>query len=136
MASVTYSRRVGHVRESPVAQVAVEGVPWRRVRLGAHQGSAVEEIDVDQTVSIIVEGSKPRSHILHDVVSTAAAVGMPEGNSSLLGHVAKDHRSHFALRAGDQKDRSCQRGPPWDRTILPTRFLIVHLNAPPMRCRA
>ncbi len=89
MARIPNARLVRHVRELPAAFVAVQGVPRRHVYLGSQLGCAIEEVDVDVAVSIVVEQPYAGADRLDDVPPTRAAVGVLEGNAGVRSYVLK-----------------------------------------------
>ncbi len=82
-----------HVLEAKSAQVPAEVVLRRQVGLGAGQGPAVEEVDIDQAVVVVVESRQPGGHEFDNVAPAAGAVGVPEADPRLFGDVAEEDRA-------------------------------------------
>jgi len=86
---VAHAGLIRHIRELPAAVITIEGILRRCVCGGSAQGGAVEKVDVDVTVAVVVEERHTGADGLDDVPFAAATVGMNEGNSGLFGHVSK-----------------------------------------------
>ena len=76
------------INEMEPAHVPVQCVAWTR-SLPLHPGKrdAVDEVDVDQPVPVVVEGRQTGAHRLDQVTPAAGAVRVLERNARLPGHV-------------------------------------------------
>ena len=73
--------------EGAVPEIAVELVGLRG--LGAVEGVAVDGVDVEAAVAVVVEEGAPRPHGLDEVLAAGAAVGVVEGDAGLVCDVGE-----------------------------------------------
>ena len=86
--------RAGIVLKGAVAQVAVEGVGRGRGRVGrAFQPRAVDQVDVEPTVAVVVEKRAPAAFGFNDVVFDLPAGTHLKVKSGGLGHFGKERGS-------------------------------------------
>ena len=107
-----------HVGELPVPFVPIERVARHRVGLRSPQWCPVEEVDVDPPVAVVVEQRESRGDVFDDVVSAAAAVGVPEVDSRLPRDVAEHDRPTLVACTHDRGRRGARDEPerhpgPW-----------------------
>ena len=108
MTGVADARLVRHVGEFPIAVVAVERVPGDDVHFRARHGGAVEKIDVDVAVGVVVEQREAGAHVFDDIVFAAAAVGVTKGDPRLVRDVVQQNR-RFVLPTAKSRGNRRQR---------------------------
>ena len=78
---------VGHVLETAVPQVAVQGRAQRPLRREPGQAPALDEVDVLQTVAVVVEDAHTGAERLENVLLSGRPVDVPEGDARLMRDV-------------------------------------------------
>ena len=102
VARITSAGFYRDVREPELAVVSIECISGGHVEFGTFERRAVEKVDIDVPILIVVEQSQPSADGLHDVSPAGTAVVMLEGDAGLAGHVAKQDGALGARRGGDR----------------------------------
>jgi len=113
VSGIAHAGRIGDVGEGAVSLVAVERVgrrlaPGRRVQVGA-----VEDVQVQMPVPVVVEERRARAHRLGHVPATGGAVDVPEVDTRFHGHLHEPRRACSARRAGRQCHNEEDDDPPF-----------------------
>ena len=94
--------------EGAVPQVAVELVGLRG--LGAVEGVAVDGVDVEAAVAVVVEEGAARPHGLDEVLAAGAAVGVVEADAGLIGDVDEGGLAFGGGGGGGQEEGQGEAG--------------------------
>src|SRR5262245_8796315 len=75
---VANSRRLGHIRELPITEIAIQPIARSCLDGRSLQRSTVDEIDVDQPIAVEVESCHAGCDGLDDITLAATAIRVNE----------------------------------------------------------